>query len=370
MNGYSGYEGVRSHTHNVLLFQRCCSVDRSMTSFPSSSSSALGQREPPTGSSSKEGESLAHLKQATGLKCEMTAKHLLEAALGDPNAAVELFYSTMDHSKPKSDPTSLPQRDRQNGISSKPTVPPFTLRRNADDENETVACAFEQARKEKKWMLLHFQSQDDLLSHRLNQDVWSNDVVTSIVEGCFYFWMDVVNDHQNQTKPLEYFVDDFSRQKLKNGKVWKKIVVKDIPSFLIVNPFTRDVRWESTSSSNLSSDSMIENLIRFVDRDPQERSYTTSTSKNSNHVLLLEEEYIVRFRFPNGLVLSSKFPSSRCVKDLYEFAGNTKVSQKQFSEGRQLTLKYIFQCICTLDEMEMTLQEANVNNKVIIVTYR
>ena len=187
-----------------------------MTSSSSSSSGAANRQRAElsagggesAGGSSAEGEHLAYFQRATGVKCEMTARHLIEAALGDPHVAVELFFNAMDQ------PPNLIQHKRQNG------------------ERKPTATA---------------------------------------------------SPGPGQKASLEYFI---------------------------------------------------------------------------------------KFRFPNGLLLTGKFCSSATVQELYDFAGNTKVSAKHFGEGKALHLKYFHQGIHVLeDDIKMTIKEAQVFGKVVIVTY-
>ena len=172
----------------------------------------------------------------------------------------------------------------------------------------------------------------------------------------------------------------------KRSKVWRKIVVKEVPSFLVVNPFSKEVEWESVVH-DISPDALIENLIQFVDRQPKKNLLNVGSipfqsaeerrgkredqeDRNENRRNDEFQEFTLQFRFPNGLVLSNKFYASATVRDLYNFAANTKVSRRQFEQGKKLRLKYIFQYITNLERMDMTIEEAEVKGKVIIVTYQ
>lgn len=346
-------------------------------------------------SSSKESESLAYFKHATGATCEKTAKHLLEASQGDANTAVELFFSTMQLSNK---PTSSKQKAAaiSHGLigseAHEATLqaaaqarksefeepqPPIYLCKKAGKRYSLVE-ALEMSSREAKWLLLHIQRAKDFKSYEINRDIWKNDVVVSIVESCFCFWMDIVQMSMNH---VEYYTHS-----QKNGKVWRKIVVKEVPSFLVVNPFSKEVEWESVVH-DISPDALIENLIQFVDRQPKKNLLNVGSipfqsaeerrgkredqeDRNENRRNDEFQEFTLQFRFPNGLVLSNKFYASATVRDLYNFAANTKVSRRQFEQGKKLRLKYIFQYITNLERMDMTIEEAEVKGKVIIVTYQ
>jgi len=367
---------------------------------------------------SKDAEALEFFLRVTNSD-ELTARHLLEAAEGDAHAAVELFFSTVEEHRSPSDcqlqhavlastscavqRTTMPidgkflsqmgskqsssgharqvEAFRRSDVSARSTanrndlassseggsraggvfdlfLPPIAMCHDADFENTLKYC-----RKSSLWLLLHVQHSEDFASYQMNRDLWSNETVHSVISASFCFWIDI---KPRNTKTAEYFT-----LPLGPGKLRPKLVVDKIPYVAIVDPFSLGIAWKYTKEG-LGPELLIENMLKFLDSSPvqkhenlgndatKKRSGGGISSISSDSSCCEVEEFIVHFRFPSGLKISHKFPSSALVEELYQFARGTKVSSKELSLGKEVKLKYICQCIHELGDVRLTLEEAGV----------
>lgn len=206
---------------------------------------------------------IQELCAATGATVEV-AKNLLEACQGDPERAAHLYFAEAAGEAEVRPPdavkvdvlyadqprTDVPRdavdafrgfKDDSRELAKLFAPPEAMLFRGGLDKAKQKAC--EQGR----WLLVNVQSSTEFASHRLNRDLWTDELVQSTVMASFVFWQTYHNADEG-AKACHFYK------------------LEHLPVIMVIDPVTGQklVQW----TGYVSPEKLMENLLPFLDRGP------------------------------------------------------------------------------------------------------
>lgn len=128
--------------------------------------------------------------------------------------------------------------------------PPFHLMFHGSFEKAKAAASVQG-----KWLLINLQSTKEFSSHMLNRDTWANEAVAQTICTNFIFWQ-VYDDTSEGRKVCTYYK------------------LNSIPVVLVIDPITGEKMhcW----SGMVQPESLLEDLVPFMDGGPRERHLSLS----------------------------------------------------------------------------------------------
>jgi len=229
---------------------------------------------------------------ATGATQEV-ARRLLEAVEGDPERAAQLFFADANGEAQVRPPDAVkvdmlyaekPRveapadavdafrgfKDDSRELAKLFAPPEAMLFRGGLDKAKQKAC------DQGRWLLVNVQSPTEFASHRLNRDLWTDELVQSTVTASFVFWQTYHNAEEG-AKACHFYK------------------LEQLPVIMVIDPVTGQklVQW----TGYVSPEKLMENLLPFLDRGPLDggpppvslkrtRSNEPSASKKPDHVAL------------------------------------------------------------------------------------